>query len=129
MVYESVNSQVYFIDDPIDPDWRIVRDVEPRSRRFMEETDAESLSAPGPVNATMNAGVHRGEAPSLSAEDTEPILPVDVEHVLAHEESDDDAPYADLDHTDDIIFEAENEDAIGIETESQRVVGNFWDDL
>lgn len=93
------------MEDPLNPEWRIVRDVEPRSRRVTSESEDESLSAPGRVDATRNIPAATEVAAGGSERTTEPILGVDVAHVLAHEESNDEAGHDDLDHVDDIIEE------------------------
>ena len=89
--------QVYFVDDPYDPGWKVVRYKDPRSRRVIEGLTEASLSAPGRGDAT--------HISSTSEEDVEthdrprePVVEADVVHVMAHEEVDDEAAYEEEDH-------------------------------
>ena len=83
--------QIYFVDDAINPGWKVVRYKEPRSRRVTDALSKSSLSAPGRVGAeTQNQpkGDHPGVNEKVAAE---PVLGADVVHVMAHEEEDEEA--------------------------------------
>ena len=86
------------MNDPVDPEWKVVRYKDPRSRRVVDSLSERSLSAPGRQFATLDlnrAGmreVHRGQARP------EPVLEADVQHVNAHVEHDDEAAHNDIEH-------------------------------
>ena len=89
--------QVYFVDDPYEPEWKVVRYKNPRSRRVVDSLSQSSLSAPGRLNATQilrrDDARSELEAPAIA----ELVLRADIQHVEAHEENDDDAAYDDMD--------------------------------
>ena len=118
--------QVYFVDDPYDPEWKVVIHKDPRSRRVTSLEVETTLTAPG--RAVVTAEIRRPELPN---EDTlpaqpAPVLEADVEHVIAHEESDDEAAYEDVDHEEDDVPEYEPD--IAMEPREQPVP-NVLDDL
>lgn len=84
-----------------DPEWKIVRYKDPRSRRVIGEVPESSLSAPGRPDATVHATRFDRTEEEFR---TEPVAVhhVDVDHVMAHEEPDDDLGYADTDHQDNL---------------------------
>lgn len=103
----SVTVKVYFVDDPEDPEWKVVRYKDPRSRRVTGGLPEASLSAPGRPNATFYVNAIGGRDQNIghvseTVLEAEPVLDADVEHVMAHEESDDDHAYDDVDHEDDL---------------------------
>ena len=92
----------------MDPDWRIVRDVEPRSRRITLESEEESLSAPGCNDATRNLFGDRNPHGDGDGEGLHPVLEADVAHVIAHEEADNEGG-----HKDDNEIEEDSNDNEG----------------
>lgn len=93
--------KVYFIDDPEDPGWKVVRYKDPSSRRVTGGLQEASLSAHGRPDATFSVNSVGGRDQSVDPV-SEPVLEVDVEHVMAHEEADDNLAYDDVDHHDDL---------------------------
>ena len=95
---------MYFVNDVTDPDWKIVRQREPRSRRVTAELVGETLSASGSVDAAVMSAFARpmeGEVPTEQV--AQPILAALVEQVMAEEElEEDDAPYNEADDVEDM---------------------------
>ncbi|KAG0504774.1 hypothetical protein M758_2G127700 [Ceratodon purpureus] len=100
-VMPSHVKQVYFIEDLRNPEWRIVCHVEPRSRRNTTDSDDEILRAPGREDAAINIAVDNNDQEEELRRASEAVLDVDVAHVLAHEESDDEIAHEDVDHAED----------------------------
>lgn len=92
--------QVYFVDDPYDLEWKVVRYKDPRSRRVIDALSEGSLSAPGRPNATRLVGRFTRHDDYPNEMPPEPILHADVQHVMAHEEDDDEAAHFEVDHHD-----------------------------
>lgn len=92
--------QVYFVDDPYDLEWKVVRYKDPRSRRVTDSLSEGSLSAPGRANATRSIRSYPGHDDYPNEMPAEPILHADVQHVMAHEEDDDEAAHFEVDHHD-----------------------------
>ena len=88
---------VYFVPDPLNPRWKVVRDVEPRSQRINLESLEETLSALGRRDATMNINLGLPGLEEGVVLEAEPVLEVDVAHVVAHEERDDKNAHLDVD--------------------------------
>ena len=103
-------SQVYFVQDPHDPDRQVVVDVEPRARRIAADSSEERLSAPGRADATVN--ISRGVFSEGQGHEfvTVPVRDVNVAHVLAQEERDEEADHAEMDFDDVPNKEADNND-------------------
>ena len=100
-------TQVYFVEDPVDRGWKIVRHVEPRSRRVTGEDDGGLLSAPGRSDAVHNVNGRREDSPER-AQPPQRVLAADVDQVVAHFETDvDDVAHADLDYADDDVADEE----------------------
>ena len=99
--------QVYFIDDPLDPDWKVVRYKDPRSARVTGGVTEATLSAPGREDAT-HIGQSSYEDDGSGDRPHEPVLEADVVHVVAHEEMDEEAAYMEEDHV-----EPESDDDTG----------------
>ena len=87
------------MDDPLDPEWKVVRYKDPRSRRVEGGLAEATLSAPGREEATDVRRQARDADPGSEVRG-DPILEADVVHVMAHEEDDDEAAYDDDDHFD-----------------------------
>ena len=120
--------QVYFVPDPLNPGWKVFRDVEQRSGRVDLGSSEETLSAPGRRDATVNINhATTGEGEDLER-GAEPVLEVDdVAQVLAHVEHDDEAAHLEMDHE-----EALDEDDVGValnetETEIPARGPRIWD--
>lgn len=92
--------QVYFVDDPYNLEWKVVRYKDPRSRRVTDALSEGSLSAPGRANATRSICNFPRHDDYLNELLPEPILHADVQHVMAHEEDDDEAAHFEVDHHD-----------------------------
>ena len=118
-IHNITSAQVYFIDDPYDRDWRVVRYKMPRSRRVTNALSEGSLSAPGrPYVPSVMRRSHgaNGERNRVPAEQ---VPTRDVQQAMAEEEDGEDALDIELDHPD--MSEDEHEapdDACG-ETETQ----------
>ena len=82
------------------PDWKVVCDVEPRPKRITTESKEESLSAPGRADATEHLGNYNVASQPLDEPQPKAVLEADVAHVVAHEESNDEAAYLEEDHKD-----------------------------
>ena len=95
---------MYFIDDVTDPEWKIVRQREPRSRRVTSEMGGETLSAAGRVNAAVQpVGLRPVCAEGSTEEVPQPIPAAIVEQVMAEEDVDEeDNPNAETDDCDEI---------------------------
>lgn len=120
---------MYFIQDPLDSDWRIVRDVEPRSCRVTANTEEEPLSAPGRADATTNLSNPTDVHPVENDPMREPVLEADVAHVLAHEESNDEGGHEEDDDEDGGTEEEDNSESCGNDTELQHGLEDFADYL
>ncbi|KAG0614412.1 hypothetical protein M758_6G174600 [Ceratodon purpureus] len=92
--------QVYFVDDPLDREWKVVRYKNPRSKRVTDGLSKGSLSAPGRLNATQLIFANARRENPVDEVPPEPVLRADYQHVMAHEERDDEAAYAQVDHED-----------------------------
>ena len=117
--------QVYFVDDPLNPELKVVRYKEPRARRIEGGIAEASLSAPGRQEATGISHVMEDAIPEAVGI-RDPILEADVVHVMAHEEQDDEAAYEEEDH-----FESDSdEDIPNVEAEvmTPAVVADVIDD-
>ncbi|KAG0594129.1 hypothetical protein M758_UG050400 [Ceratodon purpureus] len=99
--------QVYFVDDPYAPEWKVVRYKIPRSRRITGDIVESSLSAPGRVDATYSMKPPRPPDNNEAEFVPEPVLFADVVDVMADQEVDEEAAYADLDHAD---IQSDNDD-------------------
>ena len=99
--------QVYFVDDPINPEWKIVRYKEPRSRRVTGDIAESSLSARGRDNATFQNQPEEEREVPVDEVPAALVLAADVVHVMAHEEDDNEFAYVEMDHRDVI---SDNED-------------------
>lgn len=121
--------QVYFIEDPNDPDWKIVRHIEPRARRVTAERDDEVLSAPGHPVSSHNARlpdeavIANGPPPGV------PVLEVDVEHVMAYEEPDEETAYDDEEMPTDNEAEDAGGDGDNQETQADEDEAPLMDDM
>ena len=86
--------QVYFVDDDSEPEWKVVVYRECRSRRTVYTSCSEGLSATGRVDAIRNmngsSSLHRRNEAAAT------ILAIDVEHINAHVERDDEARHVDI---------------------------------
>ena len=102
------------MDDPYDNEWKVVRYKDPRSRRVIDALSEGSASAPGRLNATRN--LQRARRDDILPPDLqpEPVLQADVEHVMAHEEDNDDAAYLEVDHR-DLADDEPEEGPVGVE--------------
>ena len=74
------------MDDVCDPEWKIVRQIEPRSRRVTSEQGGETLSAAGRVDAVLLSNV-RGDnvVEGPGGEIPQPIPAAMVDQVMAEE--------------------------------------------
>ena len=94
--------QVFFVDDVNDPEWKVVRLKEPRSRRATEADDDGNLSAAGSLHSTRNIVRHVSANIDPNIATVESVSRVDVEDVIASEETgEDDAAFEDVDHVED----------------------------
>lgn len=94
--------QVYFVDDPINPEWKIVRYKEPRSRRVTGDIAESSLSARGRDNATFQNQPEEEREVPVDEVPAALVLAADVVHVMAHEEDDVEQAYMEMDHRDEM---------------------------
>lgn len=104
MKSDRLGAQVYFVDDPYDPEWKVVRYKDPRSRRVIGGIAEASLSAPGRGDAT-HMSTSSEQVNGSPKRHLEPILEANVVHVMAHEEVDEEAAYEEVDH-----MESESDD-------------------
>ena len=88
------------MDDPYDCEWKVVRYKDPRSRQMTDALSEGSLYAPGRANATrsIRSSLHHDRHPNEMP--LEHVLHADVQHVMAHEEDDDEVAHYDIDHHD-----------------------------
>ena len=93
-------SQVYFVDDRYDPEWKVVRYKNPRSRRVTDALSEGSLSAPGQPNATRVAQRHRRPDANQDAQQSEHVSIAIVQEVMTSVETNDNAAYHEVDHED-----------------------------
>ena len=87
--------QVYFVDDDSNPKWKVVVHRECMSRWIVYTFCFEGLSAAGHVDATRNVNgssfLYRTDKAATI------VLVVDVEHVNAHVERDNEVAHVDTD--------------------------------
>ncbi|KAG0574946.1 hypothetical protein KC19_VG304700 [Ceratodon purpureus] len=83
-------TQVYFVDDVTDMEWKVVRLKEPRSRRALELVDDDFLSASGSSEATHQ--INRGLRDTARRMDNggESVLRADVVEGTNREDASDD---------------------------------------
>ena len=117
---------MYFVDDPYNPEWKVVIQKEPRSRRVTSLEVENSLSPSGRTHATRE--LLRPELPNEGTvpDPPAPIREADVEHVMAHEESDEEPGYEDIDCNDDDGLDFESEAVMVLD---MRPIPNVLDDL
>ena len=108
------------MQDPNDPDWKVVIDVEPRARRVKKDSTDERLSAPGRADATVNFCRSDSSSGRRGEFVTKPVRNVDVAHVMADAECDEEAAHADMDF--DEVQNGEADDNDDHDEESQRPV-------
>ncbi|KAG0595825.1 hypothetical protein M758_UG201200 [Ceratodon purpureus] len=94
--------QVYFVDDPINPEWKVVRYKEPRSSRVTGGIAETSLRAPGRDNAIVQDEPEEEREVPIDKVTVAPVLAADVVHVMAHEEDDVEQAYMEMDHRDEM---------------------------
>ncbi|KAG0573462.1 hypothetical protein KC19_VG180400 [Ceratodon purpureus] len=128
-VMPSHVKQVYFIEDLRNPEWRIVCNVESRWRRNTTDLDDETLRAPGRLDAAINIAVVNNNRHDELRRASEAVLHVDVEHVLAHEEPDDEIAHEDVDHADDFDEELNNQENPGEDLTMRPVDETPLDDM
>lgn len=93
------------------------------------ERDDEVLSAPGPPGVAQNASladetvVDNGRAPDV------PVLEVDVEHIMAYEEPDEEAAYDYDEASIDNDAEAEGGNGEAQETQAEEDEAPVMDDM
>ena len=112
---------MYFVDDVCDPEWKVVIQKGPRSKRVVAGSDEGTLSAAGHIDATTflpgRAAQQGGEELEV---DAEPVLGAHVEQVLAHQEDDlPEAAYADTDHVDEV--EEDDDPDYNVEDDTEAI--------
>ena len=90
------------MSDVNDPDWKVVRQREPRSGCVTLEPEGQTLSVGGRVDATtMSAKEVREDIEHHGGAHAKVVPRTEVKQVMAGEECDEeDAPYADTDYVD-----------------------------
>lgn len=105
------------MDDVTDPDWKVVRVKEPRSRRVTAADDDGNLSAAGSLHSTRNIMRHVPSDMNPNSVPGESIPRVELDQVMACEEpGEDGAAFEDVDHDDDSVplDEAENVEGVDV---------------
>ena len=111
---------MYFVDDVLEAGWKVVRHKEPRSKRVISDSDTETLSAAGHIDATTflpdRIARHAGDRVEV---DAEPILAADVEQVSAHREEEyHENADADMEEVDEVGSDNDFDDIMDGNTEA-----------
>ncbi|KAG0573543.1 hypothetical protein KC19_VG186900 [Ceratodon purpureus] len=113
--------------DPHNLKWTAVTAVEPRSRRITSESGEETLTAPRRADAIENVR-NTYSYPERSDEHfAEPVLKVDVAHILAHREVDEEAPYLEMDEEETMIKKDDDINDYEADTERPELDPGIWD--